>query len=154
MTPVTGAVTAAGPWYRDGLRFSCTQCGNCCTGAPGFTWVSEDEIAALVRRLGIPDPEFRQRFTRTVWRKGAQQVTLVDLGKAKNHACTFFKKGVGCTVYEDRPRQCRTWPFWRRNLTDPQDWAAEAAGCPGINRGPLHDAATIAAIAADDGLPS
>ena len=26
------------PWYRDGLRFQCTQCGNCCTGDPGVVW--------------------------------------------------------------------------------------------------------------------
>ena len=29
----------AEPWYRDGLRFACTRCGACCTGAPGYVWV-------------------------------------------------------------------------------------------------------------------
>ena len=140
------------PWYQDGLRFSCKRCGNCCTGAPGFTWVSEDEIAGLVRRLGVADADFRHRYTRTVWRRGEQHVSLVDLGKSRNHACCFFQKGVGCTVYEDRPRQCRTWPFWRRNLETPGDWAEQARECPGMNRGELHPAAEIAAIAADDGL--
>ena len=24
------------PWYNDGLRFTCTRCGHCCTGEPGF----------------------------------------------------------------------------------------------------------------------
>jgi uncharacterized protein len=144
----------AEPWYQDGLRFACQRCGNCCTGAPGFTWVTEDEIAALVARLGVTDAEFRATYTRTVWRKGVSQITLIDLGKSKNYACSFFKKGVGCTVYEDRPRQCRTWPFWRRNLTTPEDWADQAAECPGIGKGTLHSSTQIAAIAADDGLPA
>ena len=39
-------MTEAQLWYADGLKFSCTGCGNCCTGSAGFTWVSEDEIDA------------------------------------------------------------------------------------------------------------
>lgn len=139
------------PWYQAGLQFSCTRCGNCCTGAPGFTWVTEDEIAALVEFLGMDDAAFRRRYTRTVWRKGVQHVTLVDKGN-KAHDCVFFQPGKGCTVYHQRPRQCRTWPFWRRNLATPQDWADLSPECPGVNRGKRHSAAEIAAIAADDGL--
>ena len=34
-------MTADSPeWYRDGLRFECTRCGACCTGAPGYVWVT------------------------------------------------------------------------------------------------------------------
>ena len=64
----------------------------------------------------------------------------------------FFKRGTGCTVYEDRPRQCRTWPFWQRVIDEPQEWADAGRGCPGIDHGALHSAAEITAIAADDGL--
>ena len=35
------------PWYADGLQFECTQCGDCCTGAPGYVWVNKSEIEAL-----------------------------------------------------------------------------------------------------------
>ncbi len=142
---------AAAPWYQDGLRFACTRCGNCCTGAPGFTWVTEDEIAALAAALDLDDGEFRRRFTRTVWRKGVQHVTLIDKGN-RQHDCVFFERGVGCTVYGQRPRQCRTWPFWRRNLTSAEDWAEVARECPGVGKGALRPAAEISAIAADDGL--
>ena len=37
------------PWYAEGLKFTCTQCGNCCTGGPGFVWISREEI----RRLAV-----------------------------------------------------------------------------------------------------
>ncbi len=40
------------PWYRDGLAFTCTQCGACCTGAPGYVWVDAAEIAALAALRG------------------------------------------------------------------------------------------------------
>jgi len=66
----------------------------------------------------------------------------------------FFKKGVGCTVYEDRPRQCRTWPFWRSNLGSQESWSDAAASCTGMDHGSHHEPDEIAAIAGDDGLPS
>lgn len=153
MTVVADASSGV-PWYAAGLRFSCTRCGNCCTGSPGFTWVNDAEIAALAKRHRLSDADFRESYTRTVWRQGQPQVSLLDRRVSRNnHACIFFVAGKGCGVYEDRPRQCRTWPFWRRNLESPTEWAEEAKECPGMNRGETHAPATIAAIAADDGLP-
>ncbi len=35
------------PWFEDGLRFRCTRCGNCCTGAPGYVWVNDEELSAI-----------------------------------------------------------------------------------------------------------
>lgn len=138
------------PWYRNGLRFRCTQCGNCCQGAPGYVWVSEDEIAALAERLGLDDATFRQRYTFPVKHRG---VSLVERPHS-NHACVFYDDQQGCTVYEDRPKQCRTWPFWQSNVDTVEDWDLVAKDCPGCNTGPRYDAATIQTIADDDGLAS
>jgi uncharacterized protein len=143
MTPMS----AAQPWYRDGLRFACTQCGNCCTGAPGHVWVSEAEIAALAARVGLEVADFRRRYTRRVPRRG------VSLIEKANHDCVFFQRGQGCTVYAERPKQCRTWPFWGGVVRDEESWRHAGEGCPGIGRGAVHDAASIAASVADDGLP-
>jgi uncharacterized protein len=137
-------------WYAAGLKFTCTQCGNCCTGAPGFTWVDDGEIARLARRLGLEESAFRSKYIRLAWRGGEQRASLVD---KKNHDCVFYARGVGCTVYEDRPKQCRTWPFWRRVVESPEEWSDAARECPGIGRGRLHSAVEIADIAADDGIP-
>lgn len=141
---------SSAPWFAQGLRFACTQCGNCCTGAPGHTWISDAEIDALAARLGIDRESFVRTYTKSVWRGGQQLVSLIE---KKNNDCVFWAKGVGCTVYEDRPRQCRTWPFWRMNLQDEEAWGDAARGCPGMDRGPVHDQDTIRAVAADDGLP-
>lgn len=133
------------PWYREGLRFECTRCGHCCGGGPGTVRVSDAEIEALARHLGLSEEEFRGRYTRLFRRD------LIILQEKPNHDCVFFAGESGCQVYPVRPRQCRTWPFWEVNLRSPQSWEDAARGCPGIHRGPLHSAELISAASRDDG---
>lgn len=119
------------PWYRDGLRFTCSQCGDCCTGAPGFVWVHKGEIAALAGRLSLDVDEFERRYVRRV---GVRK-SLVELA---NGDCVFFDgQARKCTVYEDRPRQCRTWPFWDSNIRTPDAWQRTCEVCPGSGQGQL-----------------
>jgi len=132
-------------WYKDGLRFECLRCGSCCSGFSGTVRVSDAEIAALAQRLDLPEAEFRRDYTRTV-RGGA-----ISLVEKKNTDCIFFDKERGCTVYEDRPRQCRTWPFWRYNVYSPGHWKREAKRCPGMNSGQLYTADLIKKMSEDDG---
>src|SRR5207302_8798261 len=117
-------------WYKDGLQFTCTQCGKCCTGDPGFVWVNDEEIAAIAAVLGENRREFEAVYTRTV--RG--QVTLRE--KA-NGDCILYDKDRGCTVYSVRPRQCRTWPFWESNLKSRDDWERTERICPGSGEGEL-----------------
>jgi Fe-S-cluster containining protein len=119
------------PWYKDGLRFKCTQCGDCCTGAPGYVWVNSAEIAVLAHKLGVDVPEFEKKFVRQV---GARK-SLVEF---ENGDCVFFDgQARKCTVYDARPRQCRTWPFWESNVKTPETWARTCEVCPGSGSGNL-----------------
>lgn len=136
---------ASDPWYRNGLRFTCTRCGNCCTGEPGSVRIDETEAAALAARLGLDLADFHERCTR---RLDDGATSLIE---EPGGACIFWSAIEGCTVYALRPKQCRTWPFWRANLASPAHWAAAARACPGMNAGALHDATSIAAQAANDG---
>ena len=52
------------PWYKDGLRFTCTQCGDCCTGEPGYVWVTEEEMKQIAEYRGISIGEFRINHTK------------------------------------------------------------------------------------------
>lgn len=142
----------ATPWYQDGLRFACQRSGVCCTGEPGLVWLAEDEAERLAGRLGLDGPAFRRRYTLTAWKDGVARLVLRDRPGKRGHECMLWD-GQGCSLYQDRPRQCRTWPFWRRLVASPQAWAEAALECPGIGQGPLHAAHTITTIAADDGLP-
>lgn len=119
------------PWYKDGLRFKCTQCGDCCTGAPGFVWVNKQEMQALADRLGLSLDDFQKRYARKVGIR-------YSLKEFPNGDCVFFdSKTRKCGVYEDRPRQCRTWPFWDSNIRTEEDWRQTCEECPGSGQGPL-----------------
>ncbi len=42
-------------WYKDGLAFSCTECGSCCTGPPGYVWACDVEIEMIAQFTGRSD---------------------------------------------------------------------------------------------------
>jgi uncharacterized protein len=122
---------AGNPWYRDGLQFQCTGCGGCCTGAPGYVWVTKAEIEALAQALGTSVEQFDSRHVRQV---GIRK-SLIELA---NGDCIFFDARLRrCTVYEARPRQCRTWPFWQSNLASRERWQETCEACPGSGEGRL-----------------
>ena len=131
---------SAAPWYKDGLRFECTQCGDCCTGATGFVWVNQEEIEALAGDVGEDDiAAFEQKYVRKI---GIRR----SLKEFANGDCVFFdnEKRI-CTVYQARPRQCRTWPFWDSNLKTPQAWQETCEVCPGSGKGKLYQIGQIEA---------
>ena len=119
------------PWYHKGLRFQCAGCGDCCAGAPGHVWVNKAEIEAMAAAVGQDVEKFEKKYVRLV---GIRK-SLVELS---NDDCIFFdRQRRACKVYNARPRQCRTWPFWASNLRTPECWAEMARHCPGANHGPL-----------------
>ena len=112
-------------WYGEGLRFSCTRCGLCCQGE-GYVWVERLEIRRLARFLGLSVVEFGQRYLRRVDGR-------LSLTEAADGSCVFFDEG--CTVYPERPTQCRTFPFWKKNVGRPERWLETAEQCEGIGEG-------------------
>jgi hypothetical protein len=124
------------PWYQDGLRFQCTRCGHCCTGAPGFVWVTDDELGEIAAFRGETLEETRALTTRWTTRGRT-------LREKANGDCIFYDKNAGCTVYPVRPPQCRTWPFWASNVATPEDWQHTCSICPGSGHGELISAEEI-----------
>lgn len=118
------------PWYEDGLRFECTRCGNCCTGAPGFVWVDDEEIEAIAGARGVTVEELAAMYTRWAHRGRS-------LREKPNGDCVFYDQSEGCTIYSVRPRQCRTWPFWESNVMTPKAWERTKKVCPGAGHGEL-----------------
>jgi Fe-S-cluster containining protein len=120
------------PWYRDGLQFECTGCGDCCSGAPGYVWVDEAEIVALADEMQMTPEDFERKFVRQE-REGKSLIEYPD------GDCIFLDpQSRKCTVYQARPIQCRTWPFWDSNLKRKKDWVATCTVCPGSGRGRLY----------------
>jgi hypothetical protein len=123
--------TANDVWFRDGLRFACTRCGNCCTGEPGYVWVDDVEIERIAAALGLSATEFEMRFVRQVGRRRS-------LIERPDGACVFFDRAAGCTIYPHRPRQCRSWPFWESNVESVESWRRVCRTCPGAGSGKLY----------------
>ena len=121
-------------WYAGGLHFECTQCGNCCSGPPGYVWVNRERMAAIAEFLGRTDGTLDKSQVRRVGLR-------YSLTEKPNGDCIFLKRAEGrtiCSIYPVRPVQCRTWPFWDENLKSPDSWNQAATTCPGMNRGKHH----------------
>jgi uncharacterized protein len=129
------------PWYREGLAFTCTQCGACCTGAPGYVWVNDEEIARLAEFRGLAIDEFGRRFVRRV----GNRLSLVE---RPGGDCVFWDREQGCTVYQARPIQCQTWPFWPENVESRENWEQVTEICPGSGQGRIFTIEEIRATAA------
>lgn len=113
-------------WYKDGLRFKCTGCGQCCTGSPGYVWISPNEAQAMADHLKISLDEFLRKYTRRI----GNRVSLKE--HSKTYDCVFLQ-GKKCTLYDVRPKQCRTFPWWPENLSSPESWKETAMRCEGVN---------------------
>ncbi len=126
-------------WYAAGLAFECTQCGNCCSGPPGYVWVTKVEIGRIAKFTGRTDGW----LPKTQLRREGFRYSLTELADGD---CIFLKRENGksyCGIYDVRPLQCRTWPFWTSNLKSSDTWTQTAETCPGLNRGTRRDFVAI-----------
>src|SRR3954454_9867963 len=107
------------PWYSDGLSFTCQQCGNCCTGGPGYVWVSDVELLRLAEFLKLTPREVLQKYCRRIDGK----ISLKEVRREGLYDCIFLTEikpeqtsadraaGAvvqtrrGCSVYPVRPLQ-------------------------------------------------
>ena len=133
-------------WYGDGLQFTCTQCGNCCTGPAGYVWFTDEDAARMADRLGVDESTFYRKYAR----KLRGRWSLIERKTEHGYDCIFLdrksKPGKAlCSIYDARPAQCRTWPFWPENLATPQAWedVKRQTPCPGMDSGQLVPATQI-----------
>jgi len=129
----------ATPFYSRGLRFSCTRCSACCRGGPGYVFLSKRDISLLVDFLGL---EFSAFFNKYCTLVDTGLGMAVSLAEKPGYDCVFLGE-EGCSVYERRPLQCSTYPFWASVLETAESWRNEAAECPGIGKGELRSATEI-----------
>ncbi len=120
------------PWYADGLRFTCTACGTCCSGEPGAVWVNDDELAELAAHLGRTTADVEATYTRRLAGRRA-------LLERFDGDCIFLDAvSRRCTVYAARPVQCQTFPFWKNVVETPEAWQEVVRKCPGAGHGKLY----------------
>ena len=121
-------------FYEEGLRFECTRCSSCCRFDPGYVFLSYRDLDSMTGAEGMERDEFLKHYCRAVYINGVYRLSLKE---KKNFDCIFWEED-GCRLYEARPLQCRSFPFWRDYLKTVETWNHLESSCPGINHGSIH----------------
>lgn len=125
-------------WWEEGVRFECQGSGNCCTshGEYGFVFLTKEDRQRMAKHLKMSNSSFTKKYCQN--RNGAYH--LIEDGI---HLDCLFLKNKKCSIYEARPTQCRTWPFWPE-VMNAKTWNQEVKNfCPGVGKGPVVSAAEI-----------
>jgi len=96
-------------FYKDGIRFKCQGEGKCCVtrGRYGYVYLSFSDRRRLAAHFRMSTTAFTAAFTKKV--DGLYELRYTG------RDCPFLRD-YRCAVYEARPWQCRTWPFWPENM--------------------------------------
>lgn len=119
-------------WWHEGIRFECQGSGKCCTshGEYGYVFLTLEDRRRMAKELKLSTSAFTKKYcdcTQGVWHLKEDP---------KNPDCMFLKN-KRCSIYEGRPTQCRTWPFWPE-VMNAKSWATDVkAFCPGVGKGAL-----------------
>lgn len=131
-------------FYDNGLRFQCQGCGNCCSISEGEIYLALEEVSEISGFLGISETVFEETYMRIVDNCYVLKLT------GDNGPCIFLNSQGQCSIYPVRPSQCRSFPFWRENLTSGLKWHSLKSFCPGIGNGKLFTKTEIDEIANRD----
>jgi Fe-S-cluster containining protein len=127
------------PWYSEtGLKFRCTACGECCTGEPGYVYVTTSDIKRMAKHKGMTPEAYAKLYVRKVGSR-------LSLKERSNGDCVMLE-GRKCSVYAVKPTPCSTFPFWDDVVETKEAWDETAERCPGMNRGDTYDEAEVDAL--------
>ena len=109
---------------------ACADCqGRCCTGESGYIYVTKSEIESIAELLSLEVNEFVSEY---LFKKG-YKYSIKEREFNGSYECIFYDRETnGCTIYDARPSQCKTFPFWDYYKTRVEELKLE---CPGIIKG-------------------
>lgn len=118
-------------FYKDGIKFECKQCGNCCN-IEGYVFIFKEDLNRILEKTDFTMSDLQTSYLSTV----DGYTVLRDKGTG---SCIFWDETIkGCKIYEARPTQCRTFPFWKTLLYNEKKWKEGTADCPGVGSGKLY----------------
>ena len=133
---------------ENGIEFSCQMCGSCCRGFnEGEIYVYQDDILRLTQSLNITKKselgKFAKKYLKVIndtffWKepRAARGKTykFKSLGfkfTGDDEHCQFLKDN-SCSVHEERPFQCRCFPFWQMLVSSRKNFINYSKKCPGL----------------------
>lgn len=114
------------------IKFECQRCGNCCT-CDGYVFLSKLDYKRLLASKKFTAEELSKKYLTKV----GYRLAFIDQADG---ACIFWDKiNKACKIYDLRPTQCRTYPFWLSILNDNEKLEEEKSFCPGIGKGKTYN---------------
>lgn len=120
---------------KDGYNFAfdsnaCKSCaGNCCIGESGYIWINKNEIDNLADFLKVDSEILKEKY---LFKAGYKySIKEIKLGENSFACCFFNLEKKQCMIYDARPTQCRTFPFWEYFKKNENEVYEE---CPGIKQ--------------------
>jgi Fe-S-cluster containining protein len=107
-------------------KFECQKSGNCCR-REGVVYATVPEMKAMADFLGINLGDFIQRFTQ---RKDGWYM----IASPTHRPTCFLTPENTCSVYQFRPKACKTYPHWPSIWMSEEDILTELALCPGLKK--------------------
>jgi len=106
---------------------ACQECqGKCCTGESGYIYVNKTEIYAIAKLLNLNVNDFAVKY---LFKKG-YKYSIKENKFEDSYECVFYDRQTnGCNIYEARPTQCKTFPFWDYYKQRVSELKEE---CPGV----------------------
>ena len=98
---------------KDGFPFqfeseACNSCeAQCCSGESGNIFFTKSEMVEIANHLNISTEIFLSDFCRKVGYK----YSIKEIRFQGKYNCIFLTENR-CDIYNVRPKQCRTFPFW------------------------------------------
>lgn len=127
-------------WWHDGVRFKCQGSGKCCVsrGEYGYVYMTKEDRIRMAKALGMTTSAFTRQYCQ-------KQDGIYHLIDGPDGMCSFLDDHK-CSIYEGRPTQCRTWPFWPE-VMNAKVWQEEVATfCPGVGKGRIWQKDEIASL--------
>ncbi len=106
------------------IKFFCLKCGACCK-IGGYVFLKKGEAEKIAAKLVMPVKEFKKKNTKWILWYGT------SLKSTESGACIFLKDNK-CSVYESRPEQCSSWPYWKKIMENKEDLLIAKIYCKGI----------------------
>ena len=117
---------------EDGFSYAfnpsaCESCeARCCTGESGYIYVNKAEIKAIAKLLEMDEKNFVSKY---LFKKG-YKYSIKERKNGESYECIFYNASSnGCSIYEARPAQCKSFPFWDYYKSRVEELKLE---CPGI----------------------
>lgn len=105
---------------------ACATCpGRCCRWG-GYVWVTEEEMIALAEAMRLSLEDFADQYVKAAYGRLSLQERLRD---GEYHCALFDSFAKRCLVYQARPEQCRSFPYWEQYRSN---FRKLLEYCPGV----------------------